>query len=299
MNRSTDKSVSCFGEVLWDIFPEHENIGGAPLNVALRIHSFGIPINFISKIGKDTHGDGILNYLKDSGIDPKNIQTDTQLPTGIVQVALDEQGSATYEIVHPVAWDAIELKQNDITAIKNSNVFVFGSLVCRDQRSKLTLFSLLKEANIKVFDVNLRPPFYSLELLEDLMLQSDFIKCNDEELDEICTHFQIPSNDRKKQIEELAHRTKSTQVCVTLGAQGALLYIEGAFYHHSGYSVVVKDTVGAGDSFLGTLISKLLIEQRAPSEALSYACAMGALVASKEGANPTISSSEIEALQHQ
>ena len=287
MNDSTTKSVCCFGEVLWDIFPEHEKIGGAPLNVALRIHSFGIPINFISKVGQDTRGEGIIKYIKDSGVDPKNIQTDTQLPTGVVQVALDHRGSATYEIVHPVAWDAIELNQAAIDVVDKADVFVYGSLIGRDQRSKSTLFSLLTAAKIKVFDLNLRPPFYSLELLEELMLQSDFIKCNDEELDEIGAHLHIQSKDRKEQIRELASRTKSDMICVTLGAEGAMLFVDGAFYHHSGYSVLVEDTVGAGDSFLAALVDQLLKKHNC-QKALDFACAVGAVVAASKGANPVI-----------
>ena len=44
--------VVCFGEVLWDVFPNHKKIGGAPLNVALRLHSFGADAAVISRIGK-------------------------------------------------------------------------------------------------------------------------------------------------------------------------------------------------------------------------------------------------------
>ena len=45
--------VICFGEVLWDVFPTHKKIGGAPLNVALRLKYFGnifIVINSIDRV---------------------------------------------------------------------------------------------------------------------------------------------------------------------------------------------------------------------------------------------------------
>ena len=42
------KKVICFGEVLWDIFPEGEKIGGAPLNVALRLKALGISSVIVS-----------------------------------------------------------------------------------------------------------------------------------------------------------------------------------------------------------------------------------------------------------
>ena len=58
----------------------------------------------------------------------------------------------------------------------------------------------------------------------------------------------------------------------------------------------VADTVGAGDSFFAGLISQLLVGED-PQESLDFACAMGALVASKEGANPTITLDEIEKIR--
>ena len=57
-------SVSCFGEILWDVFPSYRRIGGAPLNVALRMHILGASVHMISRLGKDEDGKKILNYLK-------------------------------------------------------------------------------------------------------------------------------------------------------------------------------------------------------------------------------------------
>lgn len=56
--------VVCFGEVLWDIFPNHEKIGGAPLNVATRLQSLENTISVISRVGADSYGDKILDFLR-------------------------------------------------------------------------------------------------------------------------------------------------------------------------------------------------------------------------------------------
>ena len=50
------RKIVCFGETLWDIFPNGKRIGGAPLNVALRLHSLGNKVNIISRIGNDQDG---------------------------------------------------------------------------------------------------------------------------------------------------------------------------------------------------------------------------------------------------
>ena len=284
--------VTCFGEVLWDIFPTHKKIGGAPLNVALRMQSFDIQTNIISRVGDDDDGKRSLDYIKEKGIDISTIQVDKNHKTGCVNVTLDSKGSASYEIEYPVAWDKIEISEKIIEIVRSSDAFIFGSLVCRDEVSKQTLLKLLQYANFKVFDVNLRPPFYSIELLIQLMNKVEFIKCNDEELHEICNVLGSKATSMEDQVKFLSKKTHAKQICVTKGKDGAVLLYNDQYYSHKGYPVKVNDTVGAGDSFLATLISKLLKGSK-PEDALDFACAVGALVAGKPGANPQISTSEI------
>ena len=284
--------VTCFGEVLWDVFPTHKKIGGAPLNVALRIQSFDIQTNIISRVGDDDDGKKSLDHIKEKGIDISTIQVDKNHKTGCVNVTLDSKGSASYEIEYPVAWDKIEISEKIIEIVRSSDAFIFGSLVCRDDVSKQTILKLLQYANLKVFDVNLRPPFYSMELLIELMNKADFIKCNDEELIEICKALGTNLEAIEDQVKFLSKHTHTKQICVTMGKDGAVLLYNGQYYSHKGYQVKVADTVGAGDSFLATLISKLLIGLK-PEDALDFACGVGALVAGKPGANPQITRSEV------
>jgi len=284
--------VTCFGEVLWDVFPTHKKIGGAPLNVALRLQSLGINTHMISRIGNDDNGRDLLKYANENQLNTNEIQIDDHYKTGIVNVYLNEKGSASYKIEYPVAWDKIELTNANIEIVKSSDAFIFGSLACRDEVTKNTLINLLQYASYKVFDVNLRPPHYTIELLMDLMKKADFIKCNDEELEELSIHLKFKSNSLEKQILFLSKKTNTKHICVTKGKDGALLYINNQFFNNKGYSVKVVDTVGAGDSFLATLISNIL-QNKDPKEALNFACAVGALVAGKEGANPKLLQTEI------
>ena len=179
-----------------------------------------------------------------------------------------------------------------IEKVSESDVFIFGSLICRDEISRLTLYSLLEKAKYKVFDVNLRTPYYTIEVINELMLKADFIKLNDEELWEISRKLESPYNSFEQNIKFIAEKTNTNQICVTKGAFGAVLYYNDKFYFNSGYFIKVVDTVGAGDSFLATLIVRLL-KGKSPQKSLNYACAIGALVAGQEGANPKISEKEI------
>ena len=277
----------CFGEILYDVFPESERIGGAPLNVASRLSGLGIQTEMISKVGDDEKGKKLISYLKSKNIKTEIIAKDTDYATGVVNVTLSAGGSATYEIAHPVAWDKIKISEAIKSAVKKADAFIFGSLVCRDEVSRNTLFELLPEAKYRVFDINLRPPFYEKEVLVKLMNQADFIKFNDDELFEIAEMIGSPYNSIEQNLQYLSEETNTPTICVTKGRHGAVLLKGGKRFYNSGFKVKVKDTVGAGDSFLASLIAGLLKEED-PQSTLDFACAMGALVAGEEGANPEI-----------
>ncbi|MUH36997.1 carbohydrate kinase [Zobellia amurskyensis] len=283
----------CYGEVLFDNFPKHSKIGGAPLNVSLRLQSYGINVAVISSVGKDGNGKKIISYLKKSGVNTKNITVQEEYQTGCVNVVLNEKGIASYDIAYPVAWDKIVHKEPQEVVVANSDFFVFGSLVCRDGLSRSTLFELLKFAPYKVFDVNLRIPYYTQELLQDLMLASDFIKFNDDELFEIALTMGSKFNSLEQTIEFIAKETNTDTICVTKGAYGAVLYISGTFYYNSGYRIKVLDTVGSGDSFLASVLYKLFNNEN-PQNAINFGCAVGAMVANSEGANPILTDLKIK-----
>ena len=60
--------IVCFGEVLWDVFPTDKKIGGAPLNVALRLHSLKNKVAIISALGDDASGKELKLELENFSI---------------------------------------------------------------------------------------------------------------------------------------------------------------------------------------------------------------------------------------
>jgi len=295
MNNGKNLKAVAYGEVLWDVFANEKKIGGAPLNVALRMKTFGCEVAMISCVGNDQDGRVIKEEIKSLGLKIDTIVTSEDFPTGLVNVTLNERGSASYEISYPSAWDKIVLNEQAEKIVKQADVLIYGSLVCRDAVSRKTLKELLNSVAYKVFDVNLRKPHYSYEILQELMNSADFIKFNDEELLEIATAMESPFTSLEDNMHFIAEKTKVRAMCITKGKHGALLMWEGELYQNGGYPIKVSDTVGAGDSFLAALITSLLTD-KAPQNAIDFACAVGALVAEAPGANPEISTSRIENL---
>lgn len=290
MNRKTPNIV-CFGEVLWDLLPSGKMAGGAPMNVAFHANQLGIGAQMISKVGKDDLGNHLIEFLTQKGVDTSMVQIDGAYPTGTVKVTLDAKGSPSYEIIAPVAWDFIQANTTNKTAVKAADAFVFGSLAARNETTRNTLLELLKLATLKVFDVNLRSPFYTKTLLMELLHQVDIVKMNDDELKIIGEWLGIDDTEKKTALQVKNH-FKWQQLIITRGAQGAWLFNKNGMISSQAISIQVQDTIGSGDSFLAAFLSKFL-QGELPEKCLQFASATGAYVATKKGGTPEFSEAQI------
>ena len=289
---ASELRISCFGEVLWDCFDSGKRLGGAPLNMCVRINALGIKADMISAVGNDELGSELLGEIAARGVSCDYITLNSDKPTSTVEVTLDNSGSASYTIVADTAWDNIALTDTLVKKVTGDDVFVFGSLIGRSAPSLATLQQLLEVANFKVFDVNLRAPHYKFNALIELMNKADFIKLNDDELYEIAKAMGCKYHSLEQNLAFIAKQTNTDYLCVTKGSHGALLTIKGVNYYNSGYLINVVDTVGAGDSFLGALIYQLCSSDDA-QYSVDFACAVGAMVAQSQGATPLLSHQQI------
>ncbi|MDP2114263.1 MAG: carbohydrate kinase, partial [Bacteroidota bacterium] len=265
------------------------------MNVALHLNRIGQKVSISSKVGNDDQGKKLLAFLEDSGLQTDLIQIDETLPTSEVLVHLDENNNATYEICEPVAWDNLILTDSLNSQAKKSGLIIYGTLASRNPETRNTILHLLENDVVKLIDVNLRQPYDTREIVEQLILKSDIVKLNDEELGVFGQWYNKHKHDEKSLVKWFAEEYNSKMVCVTKGDKGALLYSGGEFYEHPGFKVDAVDTVGAGDAFLAGFIAALL-EGKTNDKALEFACATGAFVASKAGATPEYDMIEIEQL---
>ncbi len=288
------KNIVCFGEMLWDMLPTGKQAGGAPMNVAVHLKNLGITPTIISRVGNDELGEELMAFVCEKGLSSTFIQHGKTHLTGVAKANVSDKNEVVYKLVHPVAWDYITYDEQVEKTVAQADVFIFGSLIARSQESKTTLYHLLEQAKYKVFDVNLRSPFYDQETIEYLLAKADMVKMNSHELSLIATWYNEQYESEKKAILYLANRFNISTICVTLGEKGAMLFTNGIFYEHTGFVVEVTDTIGSGDAFLAALLRELLVEQK-PAEALRFACATGSLVATYQGATPLLSYEQVQA----
>ena len=286
--------IACFGEMLWDVLPTGKQPGGAPLNVAVHLHNFGLDAQIISRVGHDDLGAELLAFVASKGISTRYVQRGETHLTGVVKANVSDSLEVTYQIVKPVAWDYIQYDAGLSELVQAAEAFVFGSLAARHAPSRETLYRLLQQARLKVFDVNLRPPHYSRDVVTYLLNQADIVKLNHHELAELAGWFGV-SPDENTALRWLAERFGLQAVCVTKGADGAALWVGEQLYCSPGIAVQVQDTIGSGDAFLAALLRGWLAGHT-PADYLAFACAAGSLVASYQGATPAISEAQVLAL---
>ncbi|MEO0896234.1 MAG: carbohydrate kinase [Bacteroidota bacterium] len=286
------RSIAVFGEMLWDLLPTGKQPGGAPMNVAIHLHNLGMGPALISRVGEDDLGRELIQFVMTRGIETHWIQRDPIQPTGTVNVNMDDAHEVSYEIVQPVAWDYIQPDQIAIEVVQKADILVYESLACRNEVSFETLKVLLSNAQVRVFDTNLRPPYYDKELLEFLLKEADLLKINHHELEEVAAWLgEYP--DMLSQMKAVKEAYQIGGVLTTRGANGAIFMDSNdRLTEHNGFKVEVEDTIGAGDSFLAAFLSKWS-KGKAPAECLEYACALGAMVAARRGANPKITDENI------
>ncbi len=283
--------VYCFGEILWDILPDGPQPGGAPLNVAYHLSKLKVPTGLISRIGKDPEGKQLEDLMDNWGIEKHLLQSDPAHATGRVLAKITAEDEVDYEIKFPVAWDFIEANTNAVEKVKGSDYFIYGSLAARNAPSRNALFELLDHAKFKVFDINLRPPFFTRDLLEILLGKADLLKMNKSELEIVQGMLEGNFKNEVEQISFIKEKFNIQEIIVTKGEHGASYYTRDEVYHRGGVTTKVCDTIGSGDSFLAAFIAHHFLKEPADI-ILKKAVAMGSFISGKMGGCPPYQLSE-------
>jgi fructokinase len=292
-------TVVGLGELLWDMFPEGKQLGGAPANFAYMAALLGNRGFVASRVGTDKLGADAIWQLKSSGLDTTYIQRDEQHATGTVLVQVDSKGQPEYTICEGVAWDFMEWTERWQELALFADAVCFGSLAQRCETSRNTIRKFLQSVKpdaARIFDVNLRQSFFSAEVLRIGLLHANIMKVNHEELPRIVELLGEKFKDEVTGAKWLADEFALKLICVTRGHKGSLLYSEGQMDEHLGFQVKVADTVGAGDAFTAALVHHWL--RKTPLKEMNIAAnRMGAWVASQEGAMPAADDSVLQTIR--
>ena len=275
------------GEALWDVLPDGKKIGGAPANFAFHAGQAGMDSRVVSAVGNDALGEEALATLEGKGLNIEAVAR-VDFPTGVVNVSLGEQGIPQYDICEGVAWDNIPFTPALANLASQAQAVCWGSLAQRNEVSRKTIFSFLDampsdEERLKVFDINLRQQFYTLEIIEASCRRANVLKINDEELVLVSELLRLGAGSPEVLCRSLMERYGLSILVLTCGTNGSYVFTPVETSYRVTPKVQVADTVGAGDSFTATLVGELL--RKTPvGVAHEHAVAVAAYVCTQQGA---------------
>jgi fructokinase len=287
------------GELLWDLLPKGPRLGGAPANFTVMASRLGSHAAILSRIGRDWLARRAMEELDPFPVDAGHVQVDPAHETGRVVVRF-EDGQPSYTIQEPAAWDFLELSDDWVQLAERAHAICFGSLAQRSNVSRQTVQALVAQTSdecVRVFDVNLRPPFYSAEVIQESLELATVMKMNDAEVPQVMEllglrggvdQMQKADAPRAGAVRLLNEFPALRLVAITRGGRGSLLVTRDTCHEHPGLPVTVADTIGAGDAFTAAMTHYLL--RGASLAKLNEAGnRWGSWMASQSGAMPELS----------
>ena len=306
MSRTEPYLILGIGELLWDLLPGDTlksgnaqpfgSLGGAPANFSVMAARLGNHAAILSRIGRDDPGRAAIARLGPTSADTNFLQIDTAHETGRVTVTIDG-GQPSYTIHEPAAWDFLELTDQWVQLAERADAICFGTLAQRSTESRQTIQTLVAQTSascLRIFDGNLRAPYYSGEVIQESLELATVFKLNDAEVPRVLALLGLPACDpgergallsaAKRLLDEFP---MLQMMAVTCGSQGSLLLTREGSHDHPGYPVKVADTIGAGDAFTAGMTHYLL--RGADLATMNDAGnRWGAWMASQSGAMPAL-----------
>ena len=291
--------IVAIGEILWDILREAEHLGGAPFNFAWHARNLGHDVSFISAAGNDDRGRRALELMEQAGLSTSFVCNTSDHPTGTVTVSFDPSLGPQYHIHRPAAYDFPALSPADLNALLTPppGWLYFGTLQQMSAPARDLTRRLLDAAPAarRFYDVNLRVSSYTPNLVRTLIQQAHVLKLSHQELPMVKEMCGIKSASLEQFCREIAADFELETVCVTRGAEGCALLLDGEYVEAPGFPIQLADAIGAGDAFSAALVHAISSGWPA-RQAADFANRVGALVAGRPGGTPHWTVTEAMAL---
>src|SRR5262245_53717284 len=222
---STSFTIVGIGELLWDLFPDGPRFGGAPVNFACHAAALAGTAHVVTSVGTDALGREALDALQSRGVSDGGVIESRSHPTGTVQVAVDAAGKALFTFASDVAWDHLAWSPSLARLAASCDAVCFGTLGQGSHNSRETMLRFVRATRataLRIFDINLRPPFYSEDIIRQSLAMANVLKLNDDELP-ILASLCGASGSGAGLLIQLVRQFDLSVVALTRGPHGAIL----------------------------------------------------------------------------
>ncbi|WVD69419.1 ribokinase [Orbus wheelerorum] len=255
--------------------------GGKGANQAVAASRSGANVQFIAAVGDDDIGKQICEQLKKDKIDIRSVQMITQEKTGVALIFVNEQGENQIGIYSganaAVTPNYLDAYQQDII---NADAILMQLEIPIE-----TIESAIKLAKAHRTEVIVNPAPAQL-LADEILKNIDIITPNETEAKSL-TGITVSSEQDADLAAQFLHKKGIMTVIITLGSKGAWVSVNGFGKLIPAYKVDVIDTIAAGDTFVGMLMSALL-NNKTLCQAVNYAHAAAAIAVTRVGAQSSI-----------
>jgi ribokinase len=226
--------------------------GGKGANQAAMAAKLGATVTMVTKLGRDTFGEGTLKNFEELGVDTGYVFFTDDAASGVAPIFVDPAGNNAIVIVT----GANDLLTTEEIAGARPAMAEAGAVVCQlEIPLELTLAALrtAREAGTPTV-MNLAPARADLP---DELLQLSDVFCPNQGEAALITGRPITSPDDAADAARTLLERGARAVVVTLGEDGCLVADGTGVDHVAGVSVDTVDSTGAGDAFVGALASFL------------------------------------------
>ncbi|MCA6942507.1 ribokinase [Pectobacterium polaris] len=255
--------------------------GGKGANQAVAAGRSGADIAFIACVGEDDIGTRICQQLSKDNIDVSAVEAISGETTGVALI-----------FVNADAENMIAINAGANAAVtpaylhRHQQHIIDASALLMQLESPLeTVIAAAKLAHEHQTKVILNPA-PARELPDELLSLVNMITPNETEA-QFLTGITVETEDDAARAAQVLHDKGIETVLITLGSRGVWLSENGQGQRIPGYRVKAVDTIAAGDTFNGALVTALL-ENKPMSSAVKFAHAAAAIAVTRRGAQPSV-----------
>ncbi|MDC7994249.1 carbohydrate kinase family protein [Altibacter sp. HG106] len=299
----TEKSIDilCVGEALIDFIGAqveapikatkdyHRYLGGSPTNVAMNLARLGSTVHMVATVGADGFGDYILKRLQETDIQLDAVRETEEAPTTVIFVNRTQH---TPEFIPMRGADSIiERAQISDALLSQTKIYHTTCFALSREPARSTILDSAQRAKALgctlSIDINFSPQIWpevseAKKTLAAYLSHDALVKVSQDDMDRLfgkgLTH---------NEIFERLHAWGASQVCLTLGKEGAKLSQKGhEVLQLSALQVdKIMDATGAGDAFWSGFLFGTLKEQT-PEKCMATALKMAAIKLQNVGRVP-------------
>lgn len=255
--------------------------GGKGANQAVAAGRSGANIAFIACTGDDDVGRNIRKQLISDNIDVEPVSVISGDSTGVALIFVNGDGENVIGIhagANAALSPALVEAQRERIAQASALLMQLESPI----ESVLTAAKIAKQNNT-IVALNPAP---ARELSDELLALVDIITPNETEAEKL-TGIRVENDEDAAKAAQILHEKGIHTVLITLGSRGVWASVNGEGRRVPGFKVDAVDTIAAGDTFNGALITALL-EEKPLSDAIRFAHAAAAIAVTRKGAQPSV-----------